>query len=114
MTDPHKPEPTKEAGTPSGAQQTEPQRRDTGSGFPWGVLLFLLVAVVVVIFSVQNTQDSSLRFLGWTWELPLVIIVLVTVVVSVFLDEILGAMLRSRRRRRRAEKEELRRLRQKR
>ena len=87
--------------------------RPPGSGFPWGLVLFLILAVIVVIFSVQNTQDVDLRFLNWSWELPVVVIIVVTVVVSVLLDEILGGLLKSRRRRRRAEKAELKRLRQK-
>ena len=84
-----------------------------GSGFPWGLVLFLILAVIVVIFSVQNTQDVDLRFLNWSWELPVVVVIMVTVVVSVLLDEILGGLLKSRRRRRRAEMAELTRLRQK-
>ena len=81
-------------------------------GIAWGLILFLILAILVVIFSVQNTQDATLQFLGWVWELPLVIIILVTVVVSVILDEILGGLLKSRRRTRRLEKAELKRLRQ--
>ncbi len=80
-------------------------------GIPWGLGLFLAVAVLLVVFAVQNTQDVDLRFLGWEGEFPLVVIIVTVVVVAVLLDEILGAVLRRRRKRRRAEKEELRRLR---
>ncbi len=80
-------------------------------GIPWGLGLFLVVAVLLVVFAVQNTQDVDLRFLGWEGEFPLVVIIVSVVVVSVILDEILGTVIRRRRRRRRAEKEELKRLR---
>lgn len=82
-----------------------------GTGAPWRLVAFLLLAVVVVVFAVQNTQAVELHFLGWTWQLPLVIILLVSVVVSVLLDEIVGGILKRRRVRRRQDREELRRLR---
>jgi uncharacterized integral membrane protein len=86
--------------------------RVTGEGgIPWGLGLFLAVAVLLVVFAVQNTQDVELRFLGWDGEFPLVVIIITVVVVSVILDEILGTVVRRRRKRRRAEKEELKRLR---
>lgn len=78
---------------------------------PWRLTIFLVLAILVVVFAVQNTQTVELRFLAWNWQLPLVIIILVAVVVSVLLDEILGGILRRRRRRRRLEREELQRLR---
>ncbi|MGH8912584.1 MAG: lipopolysaccharide assembly protein LapA domain-containing protein [Acidimicrobiia bacterium] len=90
---------------------TEVPRFEPPPAIPWRLGLFLLLAVVVVVFSVQNTQDASLHFLGWSWELPLVIIILMTVVVSVLLDEVLGGIIKRRRRRRHEEREELRRLR---
>jgi uncharacterized integral membrane protein len=80
-------------------------------GIPWRLGLFLLLAVVVVIFAVQNTQDVELQFLGWSWQLPLVIIITITVVVSVLLDEILGGIIRRSQRKRRMERRELKRLR---
>ncbi|HJR92380.1 MAG TPA: lipopolysaccharide assembly protein LapA domain-containing protein [Acidimicrobiia bacterium] len=95
------------------ADQREPSRPsvDAGVEIPWRVTLFLLLAILVVVFAVQNTQSVELRFLGWSWELPLVIIILGTVVVSVLLDEVLGGIIKRRRRLRRLEREELRRLR---
>ena len=88
-----------------------PPRDDLKPEFPWRVILFLLLAVLVVVFAVQNTQSVELRILGWSWELPLVIIILATVVVSVLLAEILGGIIKRRRRLRRLEREELKRLR---
>lgn len=95
--------------------RTEPTDRPTyvepGPGIPWRITLFLVLAVVVVVFAVQNTQAVELRFLAWDWRLPLVIIILVAVVVSVLLDEIVGGMLKRRRLHRRRDREELHRLR---
>lgn len=88
-----------------------PGRTESSPPIPWRLGVFLLLAVLVVVFAVQNTQDATLHFLGWSWSLPLVIIILATVVVSVILDEVLGAVIKRRQRRRHEEREELRRLR---
>lgn len=93
-------------------ETVEPEPRPAvGPGVPWRLAVFLVLAVVVVVFAVQNTQDVELRFLGWTWQLPLAIILLMAVVVSILLDEIVGGLVRRRRLRRRQERQELRRLR---
>jgi uncharacterized integral membrane protein len=95
------------------AQQAESTGRAAGadSGIPWGLGIFLLVSVLLVVFAVQNTQLATLNFFGWEGEFPLVVIIVAVAVVAIVLDEILGVVLRRRRRRRRAEKEELKRLR---
>lgn len=103
---------TETEGAEDQAPQTAPVPiAEPGPGLPWRLGLFLLLAVVVVIFAVQNTQDVELQFLGWTWQLPLVIIITITVVVSVLLDEILGGIIRRSRRKRQMERRELKRLR---
>lgn len=81
-------------------------------GIPWGLALALVVAVLLIVFAVQNTQTVQLRFLVWETTAPLVIVVAVAVVAAIVFDELLGWALRRRRRRRLAEKEELRRLRE--
>lgn len=77
----------------------------------WGLVAFIVLALAVIILSAQNTQEVELNALGWTARAPLVVIILVTVLVTVVLDELVGVILRARRRKRLAEKEELRRLR---
>ena len=87
------------------AQAPEP------SDIPWGLVGFLVGAILFTTFVLQNGQDVDLRFLGWDGSFPLSFIIVIVAVVAVILDEILGIALRRRRRRRRAEREELRRLR---
>lgn len=96
--------------SPTEAEGTPP-RAESGPGIPWLLTLFLLLTVVVVIFAVQNTQDVELRFLGWSWNLPLVIVILIAVVVSIVLDEVLGGIIKRRRAKRRRDLAELQRLR---
>ncbi len=81
------------------------------SGIPWGLASFLVLALVVAIFAVQNPHDVELKFLAWSWQFPMALVIIAVVALSIVLDEILGAVLRSRRRKRRAEKHELKELR---
>jgi lipopolysaccharide assembly protein A len=91
--------------------QERPSYEEPPVEIPWRLALFLALAVVIVVFAVQNTHDVELRFLGFDWRLPLVIIILISVVIAVILDEVLGGIIRRRRRRRQWERQELRRLR---
>lgn len=77
------------------------------SGFSWGLAVFLLAAVVFVVFVVQNMTDVPLKLFGWEFVLPLPILLVVTALISVVVDEIVGWSRRRRRRRRLADKEEL-------
>lgn len=77
----------------------------------WGLVSFIVLAIVVIILSAQNTQEVELKALGWTVQAPLVVIILVTVLATVVLDELVGVILRARKKKRIAEKAELKRLR---
>lgn len=79
----------------------------TSDGLPWGLVAFLILAVVLALFTVQNTQNVALNFMNWSGEFPLIMIIVGVFAVGVILDEILGTVLRRRRRRRKAEKAEL-------
>lgn len=98
-------------------ESPRPRPQDVGQppdrpGIPWRLGLFLVLMVLVVVFAIQNTQEVELKFLAWSWQLPLVVIILATMVVSVVLDEVLGGIIKRQRQRRRLEREELKRLRQ--
>ena len=69
--------------------------------------MFLILSVLLAVFAVQNTQDVELEFLGWRGQFPLIMIVVGVFATAVILDEILGAILRRRKRVRRQEKQEL-------
>lgn len=84
---------------------------DSGIDFPWRLLLLLAIVFIIVVFAVQNTQDVELNFFAWSWELPLVFVILGAVAVSVLAESIIGGIVKRRRVRRRLEREELRRLR---
>lgn len=102
------PEPKEEKKSPA---KPEPAPPPVDAGVPWGLAFFLILSVLMAIFAVQNTQDVELEFLTWAGEFPLIMIIVGVFVTAVVLDEILGTILRRRRRTRKMEKQELERLR---
>ena len=77
----------------------------------WGLVAFILISIIVIVFAAQNTQTVKVEAFWWSARAPLVVIILVTVLVTVILDELVGLILRQRKGKRQAEKEELRQLR---
>lgn len=82
-------------------------RKGTDSGFSWGLALFLLAAVVFVVFVVQNTTDVPVELFGADYTVPLPILLVTTALIAVIADEIFGWARRRRRRSRLADREEL-------
>jgi uncharacterized integral membrane protein len=99
------------SGAPDRVPTPEPIPVPVDAGIPWGLVFFLILSVLMAIFAVQNTQDVELEFLTWSGEFPLIMIIVGVFVTAVILDEILGTILRRRRRTRKMEKQELERLR---
>jgi uncharacterized integral membrane protein len=85
-----------------------------GTGVFWGLVVGVVLAIIVVVFAAQNTQSATIKVLPWDWSSPLFVVVLISLLIGIVLDEIVGLLFRARRRRRLAEKEELKRLRGKR
>jgi uncharacterized integral membrane protein len=88
----------------------EPERHFVGTGLFWGLVVGLVLAVFVIILAAQNTQSITFSFIGWDWSTPLIVVILVSLLVGIVLDEIVGLIFRARRRRILAEREELKRL----
>lgn len=80
--------------------QTSPQQpvsRDR-EGVPWAAILIGIWAISLVIFSVQNAEDATVQFLGWSFETPVAILVIVTALATLLLTGIGSAFYRRRRR----------------
>lgn len=77
----------------------------------WGLVAFIAISIVVIVLAAQNTHIVHVKAFWWEADAPLVVIILVTVLISVILDELVGLIIRWRKRRREAEMEELRQLR---
>ena len=70
-----------------------------GSGFRWSMLFGALILAVVIILVFQNTQTTRFDFLQWSIEAPLAALLLGTTLIAVLIDEIVGYVIRMRRRR---------------
>ena len=69
---------------------------------PWAAILLGAWAIALVIFSVQNAEDATVQFLGWSFQMPVAILVIVTALVTLVITAI-GSVFYRRRRRKRAE-----------
>ncbi|MEX2323015.1 MAG: lipopolysaccharide assembly protein LapA domain-containing protein [Acidimicrobiia bacterium] len=83
-----------------------------GTGFFWGLVFGVLITAVVIVFAAQNTASIEVRFLGWRFTTPLIVLILGSVLAGVIIDEVAGLVYRRRKRRILNEREELKRLRQ--
>lgn len=87
---------------PDADDQSEPIRvpiqPEVKEPIPWGAILAGLWAVLLVIFSVQNAEDATVQFLGWSFDMPVALLVIVTALVTVVLTGLGLAYYRRRRR----------------
>ena len=85
--------------------QLEPRSRrlegDQREGVPWGAILLLFWAVLLIIFSVQNARDTPVEFLAWSWAMPVALLVMITALATLVLTGIGTAFYRRKRRQRR-------------
>ena len=88
-----------------------PVSRRSGADFSWSLAIFLLIGLGFVVFAVQNTRDVDVEFLRWNFTVSLPLLLVVTALIAVIADEIIGLIRRRKRRTRLAEREELKRYR---
>ena len=87
------------------------EKRKSDSDFSWSLAGFLLIGLGFVAFAIQNAIDVPVEFLMFDFTVSLPLLLVVTALIAVIADEIVGLTGRRRRRRRMAEKEELKRYR---
>jgi uncharacterized integral membrane protein len=88
-----------------------PERVFVGTGLFWGLIVGVVLAVAVVILAAQNTTAVTIAFLGWDLSTPLIVVILVSLLVGIVLDELFGVAYRKSRRRTLRDRDELKRLR---
>ena len=71
------------------------------------LILALVLATLVAIFAVQNAQEVNVRFLVWTFQSSVVIVILISLGVGALLAALMSLpqMLRGRRRLRESERQ---------
>jgi uncharacterized integral membrane protein len=88
--------------------EPRPVGADEPEGLPWGAVLLLLWAVLLIVFSVQNADDTIVEFLAWSWTMPVALLVMITALATLVLTGIASAFYRRKRRQRREMKRALR------
>jgi len=86
--------------------EPEPSRRPGREPIPWGAILLLIWAVALIVFSVQNADNTTVEFLSWEWRMPVALLVMVTALVTLVVTSVGMAIYRRRRQKRRAISEE--------
>ncbi|BBZ72473.1 LapA family protein [Mycobacterium paraseoulense] len=95
---PSQPPPNPPAKT--GAAPKEPAIRFTRAGALWSALIAgFLILILLLIFITQNTAETPFTFLGWHWNLPLGVAILLAAVVGGLITVAVGTarMLQLRR-----------------
>jgi uncharacterized integral membrane protein len=57
----------------------------------WSLIVGLLILVLLLIFIGQNTDSTTIHFLGWNWNTPVAIAILVSAVCGAGITVLTGA-----------------------
>ena len=104
---PTTPDPAPETGestpTKSAKRDADPLRGSRTSGVWLAVVTGGIILVLLIIFIAQNTEPTTIEFLGWEGETPLAVALLIGTVAGLFLAALAGSLriLQLRRRVRR-------------
>jgi len=61
------------------------------------LIIILLVALVLILMTVQNPNPVSVQFLSWeAQQVPLIIIILISLLVGVIISTVLGLIKQSK------------------
>lgn len=82
------------AGAPGTRQdkQSDPLRRSRAGGLYVGVIALGIVLILLIIFVAQNTDPTTVRFLGWQAEIPVAVALLIAAVAGLFLAGIAASL----------------------
>ena len=84
--------PDREPDAPAAAPTKDPLRASKASRF-WAALAALVVLLIfLVVFVAQNTERVSVSFLGWEWNPPLAVAMLIAVVVGLAITMAAGTL----------------------
>lgn len=75
---------------------SERHRRSPRSGANLKLLIGLILAGLVVMFTLQNADVVQLRFLFWTWSMPRALMIFGVLAVGFLLGWLLSSRLRRR------------------
>ena len=94
------PDPRRRAGgDPPSTTSSDQRVTYAGSGITGGLVLLMLLGFAAIMLVAQNTDDVRFDFLWWSATLPLAVLLLAAAFLVIALDQIVGAIWRSKRRR---------------
>ncbi|MDH3260209.1 MAG: lipopolysaccharide assembly protein LapA domain-containing protein [Acidimicrobiia bacterium] len=103
----------KEKPEPVTVPEPEQHRVFAGTGISWAFIFGVLLTVAIIVLAVQNTETVPVQLYFWETTAPLIIVILVGALAAVLIDELIGMIIRRRKRKVLAEREELKHLRAK-
>ncbi len=80
------------SGTGAQAKQSDPLRRSRAGGFYVGVIALGIVLIFLIIFVAQNTEPTTVRFLGWEADIPVAVALLIAAAAGIFLAGIASSL----------------------
>lgn len=98
---------------PAPVPEPEQHRVFAGTGISWAFIVGVLLTVAVIVLAVQNTDQVPVKLYFWETTAPLIIVMLVSALAAILIDELIGMIIRRRKRKVLADREELKRLRAK-
>ncbi len=61
------------------------------------LIIMLLVALILILMTVQNPNPVSLRFLSWqARQIPLIVIILISLMVGIIISSVIGLIKQSK------------------
>jgi uncharacterized integral membrane protein len=100
-----------EKAEPVAIPEPEQHRVFAGTGISWAFIVGAVLTAAVIVLAVQNTDTVPVTLYFWETTAPLIIVMLVTALAAILIDELIGMIIRRRKRKVLAEREELKQLR---
>ncbi|MDH3296169.1 MAG: lipopolysaccharide assembly protein LapA domain-containing protein, partial [Acidimicrobiia bacterium] len=76
----------------------EQHRVFAGTGISWAFLSGVLLTVAIIVLAVQNTDTVPVTLYFWETSAPLIIVMVVTGLAAILIDELIGMIIRRRKR----------------
>jgi len=96
---------------PVAIPEPDQHRVFAGTGISWAFIFGAILTAAIIVLAVQNTDTVPVQLFFWETEAPLIIVMLITALVVILIDEMIGLIIRRRKRKVLAEREELKRFR---
>lgn len=96
---------------PVAVPEPEQHRVFAGTGISWAFIFGAILTAAIIVLAIQNTDPVPVQLYFWEAEAPLIIVMLITALAVILIDEMIGLIIRRRKRKVLAEREELKRLR---